>query len=214
MKDATVRERAIQAVVDSLPPNSAKDPKIIDDFPLRSGHVFEVLFDPETGLSKYAHYGHGEFRVFSRSRELIQFIVRSERQHNAAIHLLQVAGIPAALRGLRSHFARIMGHCENDVLLVAGIQRSPQRFTVHRHPFLGALGMDAQAETAFDEAVQRRPIQACQQAGQVSARNGFGLLDLDHFAEPNHAVADKTVDRGKALTSHQCGQYKRSGHPG
>src|SRR5262245_17587374 len=89
--DLTVN--VIQAVVDYNGADVVKLPKVSDDFVLNQGRVFSVEFNDNDGASwyNYVYYDGRDYRVFARSRDLVQFIARAPQ--TIISRILQVTGI-------------------------------------------------------------------------------------------------------------------------
>jgi hypothetical protein len=85
--------QAINAVIESHGADAVQLPKISDDFPLNQGTVFRVDFADQAGsaLYNYVYYDGRRYRVFTRSRDLVQFIARAPQTIIGRV--LQVAGV-------------------------------------------------------------------------------------------------------------------------
>lgn len=91
--DRDPASRVIQAVIDRHDSDTIRQPKISDEFSLNQGRVFTVEYVDQTGSAffNYVHCAGDDCRVFTRSRELVQFIARS--QQSTASRILQVVGV-------------------------------------------------------------------------------------------------------------------------
>jgi|SRR5262245_13691896 len=84
---------AIQAVVEYNGADAIKLPKVGDDFALNQGRVFRVEYNDNDGASwyNYVYYDGRGYRVFPRSRDLVQFIARAPQ--SIISRILQVTGV-------------------------------------------------------------------------------------------------------------------------
>ena len=125
--DGDPRVHAVKAVIERHGADDVRKPTVGDDFSLSQGTVFRVDFDSRDGTAfhNYVYFDGRDYRVFIRSRDLIQFIARAPQ--SAAARILQIAGVPGLIATVititicylaiqREQIPEVLGHALTAIL--------------------------------------------------------------------------------------------------